>query len=165
MGFGASDRNDGHRCHPGGQRPQIVRVTRQQPSRHGQGVCCDRDDGVDGVVSAGPPEQLPSGPAEVRADGMLLDATEKGVHSGVATVTPEHLGQGYAADVDARADLLGKRDLGSYSRVALRPRAQRPSVKHYSGRDARRLQPSALPSHWLRTSCMISSGIGPCSAS
>jgi hypothetical protein len=75
----------------------------------------------------------------VRVDRVVLDGTEKGVHSGVATVTPEHLGQGHAADVDAGADLLGKRELGSYARIALRSRAERTGVKHYGGRDARRL--------------------------
>ena len=163
--YGALDGNDDHPCHLARQRPQIVRVTGQQTSRSIQRCSSDRDDGVDGVVPSGPPEQLPGGPTEARGDRMVLDGGEKGVHSGVATVTPEHLGEGYAADVDARADLFGERELGSYARIALCSRAERTSVKQYGGRDARRLQPSALPSHWLRTSCMISSGIGPCSAS
>jgi hypothetical protein len=34
-------------------------------------------------------------------------------------VAPEHLGEGYAADVDARADLLGNHELGSHSWIAL----------------------------------------------
>jgi hypothetical protein len=132
----ASDAHDGHHRHLVGQRSHVVRVAGEQPSRLGQRVRRDRDDGIDGVVSASPPEELSGGATDVWGDRVLLDGGKKRVNSRVATVTPEHLGEGYAADVDARTDLLSDRELSSHSRITTSARANRTGVKDDRGRDA-----------------------------
>jgi hypothetical protein len=109
VGALASDAHDGHRRHLVGQRSHVVQVTGEQPSRLGQRVRRDRDNDIDGVVSASPPEELSGGATDVRGDRVLLDGGKKRVNSRVTTVTPEHLGEGYAAHVDARTDLLSDR--------------------------------------------------------
>jgi hypothetical protein len=96
------------------QGAHIVRVAGQQSSWAGQGVCGDRDDGIDRVASVGSAEQLSGGPAEVRTERMLLHGGRESLDR--AAVPRKDLGEGCTADVYAGTHLLGNRKLGSYTR-------------------------------------------------
>lgn len=97
--------------HLGRKCVQVMGIAGQKADSCSEGLGRDRNDRVDGVISFGTPEQFSGCPPKLRGHRLLIDSSQDGMDSGVATMTPECLGQGDAAHLYLDSELLSQAQL------------------------------------------------------